>query len=194
MPYDGRTIRIVNATSGKVVRDLQADCEKLLSIAWSPDGSVLAAGSLDKKCRLWNPDTGKVVRSFGNSTFNDHINSISWSPDGAQLACASSSSDVLVWNLSEEDQWRYFSGHTTYVHAVAWSPDGARIASADESGSVRVWDAATGEQTLTLQYPGGISDLAWSPDGKRLAAVGYGGEEAVRIWSTEVDPPPAVLW
>jgi WD40 repeat protein len=194
MPYDDRTIRIVDATSGKVVRDLQADCEKLLSIAWSPDGSVLAAGSLDEKVRLWNPDTGKIVRSFGNSTFNELINSISWSPDSTQLACASSSSNVLVWNLNEEDQWRYFSGHTTYVHAVAWSPDGARIASADESGSVRVWDAATGEQTLTLQYPGGVSALVWHPDGKSLAAVGYGGGAAVRIWSAQADRTPAHYW
>ncbi len=194
MPHDDRDIQILDTATEQIVRVLPSDGQQLLSLAWSPNGEHLASGGLDGTLRLWNPDSGAEVARMGNPSLNSHINSISWHPGGSQLACATSETGVVVWRLGDDSGWRYLRGHTTYVHSVAWSPDGARIASADESGSVRIWDAESGQMTLSLQYPGGVPDLAWSPDGGSLAAVGYGGEEAVRIWSTTVDPTPAVLW
>jgi len=193
MPHDNRDIQILDTATGKVERVLRWDSQQLLSLAWSPDGKLLASGGRDGILRLWDPESGAEVSRMGNLSLNYQINSISWHPDSSELACATSESGVVVWRFGE-DQWRYLPGHTTYVQSVAWSPDGTRIVSADESGSVRIWDARSEQLALTLQYPGGVPDLAWSPDGTSLAAVGYGGEATVRIWTTAYDSPPAVLW
>ena len=205
VPFDDRTIHILDARTGENVRELVTESGELTALAWNPTFSQLASGSSDQRVTIWDTESGELIETFGSSedgNCSDTINwspdgcttSLSWSPDGRQLACAASDTGLQIWTSSEEDRLRHFSGHTTYVRAVDWSPDGTRIASADESGWLRIWNAESGPQALTLQYPGGVSDLAWSPDGKSLAAVGYGGEAAVRIWTTEVDPPPAVLW
>jgi WD40 repeat protein len=194
MPYNDRDVQIVDVDAGEVEHVLSSDGQRLSSLAWSPNGEFLAAGDVDRTVRLWDPRSGAEVTRMGNRTLNGQIKSISWRPDNSQLACATSDTGVVVWRLGDDSGWSYLLGHTTYVHSVAWSPDGARIASADESGSVRIWDAQSEQMTLELHYAGGVSELAWSPDGKSLAAVGYGGEESVRIWSTEVDPRPAALW
>ena len=192
LPYDDRDVQILDTATRRVKRLLHWDGQQLLSLAWSPNGKFLATGGSDGTVRLWDPETGAEVGHMGNRTVNGRINSISWHLDSTQMACATSES-VVVWKLGE-DHWRYLPGHTTYVQSVAWNPAGSRIASADEAGSVRIWDARSEQLALTLQYPGGVPDLAWSPDGTSLAAVGYGGEATVRIWTTAIDPPPAILW
>ncbi|MCA9261036.1 MAG: PD40 domain-containing protein, partial [Planctomycetales bacterium] len=204
LPADDYAVQILDVDAGKVMRTLRSGGGRLLSLAWSPDGKFVASGGVDGVLRLWDPESGSEIQQMGDLSRNQKINAIAWRPDGAQLAFATSESGVVLWR-PQETSWRYLPGHTTYVLSVHWSPDGRRIVSTDESGSVRIWDPDAEQMTLALQFGPetstfgrgwlpGVSDAAWSPDGKTLAGAGWSGEQAVRFWTTQVEPTPTRLW
>lgn len=58
--------------------------ESVLSVAWSPDGSMLVSGSLDGSVRIWDAATGKELRYLEGHESN--VRSVAWSPDGSRLA------------------------------------------------------------------------------------------------------------
>ena len=66
------------------------------SVAFSPDGQLLASG-LWKMVRLWRVEDGKLLRSFeGHKKL---VNSVAFAPDGALLASGSDDKTVQLWGL-----------------------------------------------------------------------------------------------
>ena len=66
---------------------LEGHTDELRSVAWSPDGSQLASGSIDKTVKIWNANTGRVSRTL--TEHDGAVTSVAWSPDGTQLASGS---------------------------------------------------------------------------------------------------------
>jgi WD40 repeat protein len=67
------------------------------SAAWSPDGRFLASGSEDGAVRIWDAETGALLRTLAGHT--DWVLSAAWSPDGRFLASASSDGTVRIWGV-----------------------------------------------------------------------------------------------
>ena len=68
------------------------------AVAFSPDGRILASGSVDNSIRLWNVDTEKHIRTLIGHT--GQIKSIKFSSDGKTLASCSIDGTILLWNLA----------------------------------------------------------------------------------------------
>ena len=69
----------------------------VLSVAWSPDGKILASASKDKTVRLWTAD-GKAL-----ATLTDHtavVRCVAWSPDGKTLATGSDDNTIKLWEIT----------------------------------------------------------------------------------------------
>jgi WD40 repeat protein len=139
------------------------------SIAYSPDGKVLASGGSDNRIRLWDPDTGKEVRILEGH--KGSVNCIAFSPDGKWLASGSQEHELWLWDVATGKERRRFHGHTAAIERLALSPDGKALASSCLGGTLRLWDTATGKETRSLPIDGGcrISAMTFSPDSKRLA-------------------------
>jgi WD40 repeat protein len=160
------TIRLWDPATGELVRILLG--EPVLSLSWSVDGKVLAAGSEDTT-RLWEADTGRLLRRIPAGRI------VAWSPLGSILAQLRGH-ELGLWDATKE---QYL--HTIQVagqgQALAWSPDGKTIAVGIDDKSARLWDVASGKETHKLEGHDGthVRGIAWSPDSKRLVTVAQGG-------------------
>src|SRR5262249_33643995 len=116
------------------------------SVATSPDGRMLAAGSYGT-IKLIDLSTRREAGALSEPA--GLVKSAVFSADGATLV-AGSYQTVAVWDVASRKVLRRLKGHRGYVTAVAFSPDRNLLATASEDETVRFWVAATGEARQTL--------------------------------------------
>jgi WD40 repeat protein/serine/threonine protein kinase len=161
----------------------------LLSVSWSPNGKLLATGSVDGTARVWRISDGRdllVLRGHMG-----YVRSVSWSVDGTRLATASEDGTVKVWDATDGHKLFELTGHAAPVYSVAWSPKGTWLATGSEDGTALVWPSTGGPELRTFRgpcsavssmgfSPCGVWSVSWSEDEKRLATGSCDG--TVRIW------------
>jgi WD40 repeat protein len=157
---------------------LRGHTSSLNSIAWSPDGELLASGATDQTLRLWS-STGSALLDGHTSS----INVVAWSPDGRVVASGSNDSTVRLWNPTTASLLHTLEDHRADVGVLDWSPDGGVLASGSADATVRLWDSTTGKLLRTLTgHTGGIRSVAWSPDGQLIASGS--NDLTVRLWNS----------
>jgi glucose/arabinose dehydrogenase len=166
--------------SGEPLRILQGHTDSVNSVAWSPDGKILASASDDGTIRLWDTAGGKGPRVLEGH--QDAVNSVAWSPDGNTLASASDDETIRLWDATSGELIRSLRGNGGSAKAAAWSPNGRTLASANDNVGALLWDAASGKLLRTLEGDHHfLGSIAWSPDGKTLAAAGV-YDEMFWLW------------
>jgi eukaryotic-like serine/threonine-protein kinase len=150
------------------------------AVAWSPDSTRIASGSLDKTVQVWDATTGKhVITHRGHS---NEVKAVAWSLDGKRIASASLDRNVLVWNAETVGPPISTYDDLFEVRTVAWSPqDKQLIAFGGGDKKVHVWNADT--KSILYSYSGHsqqVITVAWSPEGTRIASASADG--TVQVW------------
>ncbi len=162
----------------------------VLSLEYSPDGKILVTASADRSLKVWNAETGELIRSLGNHT--EIVHAIAMRPPvtfaGRLLPtyCASGSDDhtVRVWQPGIGRMVRIVRYHEAPVFALGWHPKGDRIYSAGKDGVIRVIDGDSDEILSKWKaHDDWIYSLAVSPDGKHVATGDWAGR--VKIWESK---------
>jgi len=170
--WEGKTGRLLLTYPGHAVKGKPG---YIHSVAWSPDGALIASSSWFRSVLVWDVASGQTVMEVGRPD----VRAIAWSPDSTRLAVAVDKA-VQVRDVTTGRVLLTYSGHRDFVTAVAWSPDGLSLASGAYK-SVQIWGAATGRLVLTNEGPTEfLAELAWSPDGRRIALASY--DRSVRVW------------
>jgi WD40 repeat protein len=160
-------------------------------LAWSPDGSRLAAGAsagLNAGLyRIFDPTTGELLASFDA---DNSSTAVAWSPDGTQLAASVIQGsgpaaqnwievrDVATGQLAARVDTTLYNSQLT---ALAWSPDGTRFVSVSFDQRAILWDTATWSPLRTMEDPELLYTVAWSADGGKFATGDWDG--SIRIWN-----------
>ncbi len=166
----------------------------IISIAYSPDGALLAAGLQDGTLALLNAADGFLLRAIGGGG-EIAIQSLAWSQErvgpemGFLLAAGFNDGELTLSSVQFAEGTLagefvgFFPRNQTGMTAIAFSPNNRILASGNRAGEIFLWDAQTFEPIVGLsghdRYHA-VHDLRWAPDGRRLLSGARDGR--VILW------------
>jgi WD40 repeat protein len=158
-------------------------------VAFSPDGTLLAAGD-HPLARVWNAATGQEVAALESHATG--LIAATFSPDGKQLATGGADHTAIVWDVAAWEKAATLRGHLAPVMTIAFSPDGRRLATGSEDNTAVIWDIISQTPLITLTgHTDPVIRAVFSPDGRQLATGSV--DHTVRIWDSSTGEVTVVL-
>ena len=159
---------------------LEGHTDNVWSVAFSPNGKMLASASWDQSVRLWNVNTGRLLHTLTGHT--NAIMSVAFSPDGNTLASGSWDGTIRLWNPRNGKLKRTLTEHAGGVTSVTFSPDGNTLAGGSADRTIRLWNTNTWKLKGTLTgHTDVVESVAFSPDGNTLASGSR--DTTIRLWN-----------
>ena len=154
------------------------------SVAFSPDGKILASGSFDTTIKLWNVATKKEITTLTGHL--DKVTSVAFSPNGKILASGSSDKTIKLWNVETKAEIVTLHENSQTIWSVAFSPNGKTLASGNNDSTIKLWDLETEKEITTLKgHKDIIYSITFSPDGKILASGSQ--DKQIKLWNVETN-------
>jgi WD40 repeat protein len=196
---DSTTLASASATDGTVwlwngqtrepvlVIPMAADACTVETLAFHPEGQLLAAGGIDwlatggsdGAVSVWDVAQRQLV-----ATFNRGTTDIAFHPKGRWLAAVTLNDSICVWDLQTGQLAFELAGHLDTVTCIAYSPDGAWLVSGSDDRTLRFWNGLTGELAAVQTLDTPIKALTFSPDGRYL----FTGNGNTTSYQLEVEP------
>ena len=143
-----RFAKILDVTSGKIVRTLEGHTHHVLGVAWKRDGRTLLTAGADNVAKVWNTTTGERRKNIEG--FGKEITAAAFVGVGDEVVLSGGDGQVVLVKSGGE-KVRSFTGATDYVYAVAATADGSAVLAGGADGALRAWDGKTGK--LLAEFP-----------------------------------------
>lgn len=166
-------------------------------IAFSPDGTTLASASANEFIRLWDVQTGVLLKTFpahvrdaGPTSWG--VCSVAFSPDGKTLVTGGFDKTVQLWDAQTGEHLQTLYGHTDWVNQASFSPDGKTIVSASRDKTIGLWDAHSGKLLQRLVgHTESVNTVLFSPNDQCL--ISGSDDKTIRFWDAQTGEALQVL-
>ena len=175
-----RIVHIWDRRSGHLHQTWQASTSWIRTLAFSPNGHLLAAGGDAGAVHLLDWEKHSPLPSLQDS--GGTVYGIAFSPDGVVLASGAADHGIRLWDVTTGQMLKQLQGHQTAVRGVAFSPDGSSLVSGSQDGTVNRWNVL---EAIPIARPfkgsrDGVYSVAFSPDGHWIAA---GEFRTIHLWN-----------
>jgi WD40 repeat protein len=182
-------LRLWDMTTGKERTCLESpNGDRVLCLAFAPDGKLLVCGAAFKPTMLWDIPKGKpagVLQSHCTQVYagafspnNRTVATAGWTGPGQDARGL-----IELWDVPTGQMKAQLHGHAKVVYALAFSHDGGLLASGSADETSKVWDVTTGRELATLRrHQGFVYGVRFSPDSKLLAIASQDG--TINLWDT----------
>jgi len=179
----------IDRHGGRLVMNLTGHEGEVISVAYSPNGRLLASASKDDTVRLWDTLTGEETITPLQSD-DDTVQCVAFTADGQRVVSGTGTCGLIqIWDVrTGRDAMPPLRGHSGRVWSVALSRDGRLIASASADRSIRLWDAATGDAIAVLTgHEQSVYSVVFSTDGRTLVSGSL--DSTIRLWDVRTCKP-----
>ena len=187
-------VRIWDAATGRLVRELVGHSQQIRSVSFSPDGRRLLTGGLASSARIWSVETGTEL---ANLRCGGGVRAVAFLPNGKRVVTAGYDFCVTLWDTETGAEIRTLRGHEKVILSLSVSPDGRLLVSGSQDGTVRIWDTESGSLVRLIDLRTSPSSanypyaLAFAPDGKRIVIGGAASQ--IQFWDVEGKGGPTLL-
>lgn len=157
----------------------------ILSIAFSPDGTLLATG-IDNQILLWRiADRRQIATLEGHSAW---VRCLAFSADSKLLASGSLDNTIQLWDIETGQCLKTLRGHTSNIQSLAFTASseetGQFLASGSSDHTIRLWDVQTRQCVQTLKgHSDRILRVILTPDQQTLISTST--DQTIRFWDTQ---------
>ena len=146
--------------------------DHVIRLAWSPDGTRLAAAEVSGPVALFDIATGTAQVRLAGHDFG--TTDLAWHPTADLIATAGQDGHARLWDTKTGELRGACPAGAAWVEHVAWAPIGDRLAVA-AGRKLTLWDGAGRRVRSYPDAKSTIADLAWSRDGRTFTTAAYGG-------------------
>lgn len=157
---------IYDFATASISKIVQNDC---VLAGYSRDGRWLITGDALGITRIYDPQTGRLLRSF--DSLNSPVEYVDTGPDGSLLAAGADNGRFRLWE-TDSGKTRISAAHASrYVGHVFSGIDGSRLLTASVD-SARIWDTRSGALLDSIKFSSNTEQIHISEDGRRLINTG----------------------
>lgn len=162
-----------------------------VSVAWSADGKMLAAGTFDGSVTVWDAQTAKRLATWDGpprdtssrgSRYPFGVYGLAWSPDARHIVSLRYDTKLIIWDV-RAGKYVAVRKADNKPNGVVWPVSGSYIASTSDAGTIQLWDPVTYQNVATMgdhAESGWAYPVAPSPDAGMLA---IGREDGtMQVW------------
>lgn len=165
------TIKVWKLINSNLINTIKGHSLLISSTAITPDGKYIVSGGWDNKIKIWELESGSLVKEFEehegnlNKEKEGFVNSVAISPDGKYIVSGSGDNTIKVWRLEDGSWVRTLNGHEGPILSVAISHGGKYIVSGSSDGTIRIWRMNDGKLLATCMVDRNGNWAIGSPNG-----------------------------